>query len=108
MSGCYAGPQIAGVVGRSYVKRPSASPGTTSPTPSIVLAEELDCSLGLGHCETMAATPGFIHLRAHSAYSLLEGALPVKGMAKLAKKDSQPALAITDRNNLFGALEFAE
>ena len=53
-------------------------------------------------------TPGFIHLHLHSAYSLLEGALPVKGLAKLAAADSQPALAITDRNNLFGALEFSE
>ena len=52
--------------------------------------------------------PGFIHLRVHSAYSLLEGALPVKALAKLAAKDAQPALAITDRNNLFGALEIAE
>ncbi len=52
--------------------------------------------------------PGFIHLRMHTAYSLLEGALLVKAVAKLAKKDAQPALAITDRNNLFGALEFAE
>ncbi len=53
-------------------------------------------------------TPGFIHLHVHSAYSLLEGALPVKALAKLAAADSQPALAITDRNNLFGALEFSE
>jgi DNA polymerase-3 subunit alpha len=52
--------------------------------------------------------PGFIHLHVHSAYSLLEGALPVKGLAKLASADGQPALAITDRNNLFGALEFSE
>jgi DNA polymerase-3 subunit alpha len=52
--------------------------------------------------------PGFIHLHVHSAYSLLEGALPVKALAKLAAKDAQPALAITDRNNLFGALEFSE
>jgi DNA polymerase III subunit alpha len=57
---------------------------------------------------TAKSGPGFIHLRTHTAYSLLEGALPVKGIAKLAKKDGQPALAITDRNNLFGALEFAE
>jgi DNA polymerase-3 subunit alpha len=57
----------------------------------------------------MTATgPGFIHLRVHSAYSLLEGALPVKLLAKLAAKDAQPALAVTDRNNLFGALETAE
>ncbi len=52
--------------------------------------------------------PGFIHLHVHSAYSLLEGALPVKGLAKLAAADDQPAIAITDRNNLFGALEFSE
>ena len=57
---------------------------------------------------TAKSGPGFIHLRTHTAYSLLEGALPVKGIAKLARKDAQPALAITDRNNLFGALEFAE
>jgi DNA polymerase-3 subunit alpha len=53
-------------------------------------------------------TPSFIHLHVHSAYSLLEGALPVKALAKLAAADGQPALAITDRNNLFGALEFSE
>jgi DNA polymerase-3 subunit alpha len=56
----------------------------------------------------MGVTPGYIHLRVHSAYSLLEGALPVKLLAKLAAKDKQPALAITDRNNLFGALEASE
>jgi DNA polymerase III subunit alpha len=52
--------------------------------------------------------PGFIHLRAHSAYSLLEGAMPVARLVDLAVADAQPALAITDRNNLFGALEFSE
>ena len=52
--------------------------------------------------------PAFIHLHVHSAYSLLEGALPVKALAKLAEADGAPALAITDRNNLFGALEFSE
>ncbi len=52
--------------------------------------------------------PSFIHLHVHSAYSLLEGALPVKALAKMAAADAQPALAITDRNNLFGALEFSE
>jgi DNA polymerase III subunit alpha len=50
----------------------------------------------------------FVHLRSHSAYSLLEGALPVGKMIELAKKDGQPALAICDTNNLFGALEFSE
>src|SRR5437762_13824302 len=50
----------------------------------------------------------FIHLHTHSAYSLSEGALPIKRMAKLAKEAGMPALAITDSGNLFGALEFSE
>ena len=54
------------------------------------------------------ATPTFIHLRNHSSYSLSEGALPIKKLAGLAKDAKMPALAITDSNNLFGALEFSE
>lgn len=52
--------------------------------------------------------PKFIHLRTHSAYSLLEGALPIKTLTQVALASQMPALAVTDRNNLFGALEFAE
>src|SRR6185312_10686915 len=52
--------------------------------------------------------PGFIHLHVHSAYSLLEGALPLPKLLELAKDDHQPALGIADTNNLFGALEFSE
>jgi DNA polymerase-3 subunit alpha len=55
-----------------------------------------------------AADQPFIHLRSHSAYSLLEGALQVPKLIALAKADGQPAVAITDTNNLFGALEFSE
>jgi DNA polymerase III subunit alpha len=55
-----------------------------------------------------AATPGFVHLHVHSAYSLLEGALTIARLAELAKKDRQPALALTDTDNMFGALEFSE
>jgi DNA polymerase-3 subunit alpha len=50
----------------------------------------------------------FIHLRTHSAYSLSEGALPIKLLGKLAVDNKMPALAITDTGNLFGALEFAD
>jgi len=56
---------------------------------------------------TRAPGPGFVHLRVHSALSLLEGALPIKKLLDLAKADDQPALAITDTGNLFGAQEFA-
>jgi DNA polymerase-3 subunit alpha len=62
----------------------------------------------------------FIHLRVHSSYSLAEGAIKVvedkaKDGAKAARKDliklclqnDMPAVALTDKGNLFGALEFA-
>lgn len=51
--------------------------------------------------------PRFVNLHVHSAYSLLEGALPVKTVLSSAIKDQQPAIAITDTNNLFSALEFS-
>jgi DNA polymerase III subunit alpha len=54
------------------------------------------------------ADPGFVHLHVHSSYSLLEGALPIARLAELAKADRQPALALTDTDNMFGALEFSE
>ena len=49
----------------------------------------------------------FIHLRCHSAYSLLEGAVTVKKLIGLAQKHQMPALGLTDTQNLFGALEFS-
>ena len=51
---------------------------------------------------------GFVHLHVHSSFSLLAGALRVDELKKLALKDQMPALALTDTNNLFGALEFSE
>ena len=51
---------------------------------------------------------GFIHTHVHSAYSLREGAISVETLVKHAKADDAPAIAITDTNNLFGALEFSE
>ena len=49
----------------------------------------------------------FIHLHTHSAYSLAEGAIQTKDLVKLCAKEGMPALAVTDTNNMFGALEFA-
>jgi DNA polymerase-3 subunit alpha len=54
------------------------------------------------------AEPGFVHLHVHSSFSLLEGALTIAKLADLAKADRQPALALTDTHNMFGALEFSE
>ena len=52
--------------------------------------------------------PRFIHLRVHTAYSLLEGAIHAKKLPGLAAEMEMPAIAICDSNNLFGALEFSE
>jgi len=52
--------------------------------------------------------PAFVHLRVHSAYSLLEGALKIDKIIAYAQRYGAPAMAITDSNNLFGALEFSQ
>lgn len=49
----------------------------------------------------------FIHLHVHSAYSLAEGAIPVKTLVKKCAYMGMPAIAITDSSNLFGAMEFS-
>jgi DNA polymerase III subunit alpha len=50
----------------------------------------------------------FVHLKVHSAYSLLEGALQIANLGQLADAAGSPAIGLTDTNNMFGALEFAE
>ena len=49
----------------------------------------------------------FVHLRVHSAYSLSAGAIKIKELYGLCKKQEMPAVAVTDAGNLFGALEFS-
>ena len=55
----------------------------------------------------MTSLPKFIHLRLHTEYSLLEGAIKVKKLPSLCRDMSMPAVAVTDTNNLFAALEFS-
>ena len=55
----------------------------------------------------MSNAPRFIHLRVHTEHSLLEGAVPVKDLIKLCVAASMPAVAVTDTNNMFAALEFS-
>jgi DNA polymerase-3 subunit alpha len=50
---------------------------------------------------------GFVHLRVRSAYSLLEGAIKADAVVALAVANDMPAVGLTDRANLFGALEFS-
>ncbi|HEY0213404.1 MAG TPA: DNA polymerase III subunit alpha [Paenirhodobacter sp.] len=51
--------------------------------------------------------PRFIHLRVHSEYSLLEGAVHAKQIIKLCDKAKMPAVALTDTNVMFGVFEFS-
>ena len=54
----------------------------------------------------MAFAP-FVPLRVFSSYTMLEGAIEPKHIAKLAKERGFPAIAICDRNGLYGTVAFA-
>ena len=56
----------------------------------------------------MANNAAFIHLRCHSAYSLLEGGIKIPKLIALTKENNMPAVGLVDTGNLFGALEFSE
>ncbi len=51
-------------------------------------------------------TPNFVHLRLHSEYSVVDGTVRLDDVLTRAKADQMPALALTDLNNLFGAIKF--
>ncbi len=51
--------------------------------------------------------PGFVHLRTHTPFSLLEGAVKILDLVKLCAEQNMPAMAITDTGNMFGVLEFS-
>jgi len=55
--------------------------------------------------ETRVIAASFVHLHLHSAYSLSEGAIPVSRLKDLCLEAAMPAAAVTDTNNLYGALE---
>ena len=50
----------------------------------------------------------FNHLKIHTHYSICEGALKISNFAMHCKENKIQSAAITDSNNLFGALEFSE
>ncbi len=47
----------------------------------------------------------FVHLRLHTEFSVIDSTCRIDEVVKAAAKDRQPALAITDLSNLFGALK---
>ena len=48
----------------------------------------------------------FVHLRCHSEYSLLDSTIHIKPLIERVKEFDQPAIALTDHNVLYGAVEF--
>ncbi len=69
--------------------------------------QTLDVAARLTYSAHMPSTPRFIHLRTHTEYSLLEGALRLKKLPDLCQRHQMPALALTDTNNMFAALEYS-
>lgn len=56
--------------------------------------------------QTHPVAPSFVHLRCHSEYSIVDGIVRIDDYVKHAANDRMPALALTDLNNLFGAIKF--
>ena len=52
------------------------------------------------------SSPPFVHLHVHSEYSLLDGACHLDDLCQRAVELGQPAIALTDHGNLFGAVDF--
>src|SRR6266705_1257329 len=48
----------------------------------------------------------FVHLHCHTEYSLLDGANKVDKLFERIKSLKQPAVAMTDHGNMFGAVDF--
>ncbi|MEJ6022703.1 DNA polymerase III subunit alpha [Ramlibacter sp. PS4R-6] len=48
----------------------------------------------------------FVHLRLHTEFSIADGTNRIDEIVKAAQADHQPALAVTDLNNLYGAIKF--
>src|ERR1700745_3966453 len=48
----------------------------------------------------------FVHLHLHTDYSLLDGAIQIKALAKRLAELQMPACAMTDHGNMFGAISF--
>jgi DNA polymerase-3 subunit alpha len=52
------------------------------------------------------SSPGFVHLRLHSEYSIADGTLRIDDAVAAAAADRMPALALTDLSNQFGLIKF--
>tara|TARA_B100000953_G_scaffold113609_1_gene93496 strand:- start:312 stop:3770 length:3459 start_codon:yes stop_codon:yes gene_type:complete len=49
---------------------------------------------------------GFIHLNLHTEYSLVDGLIKINDLATMAANKNMPAVAVTEKNNVFSAVKF--
>lgn len=72
-----------------------------------MVMQEAGVPAGVPHSLQQAPQgPGFVHLRVHSEYSIVDGLVRIDDVVKAAAKDRQVALAVTDLSNLFGMVKF--
>ncbi len=50
--------------------------------------------------------PGFVHLRVHTDYSLVDGTVRIPPLMEALAAESMPAVALTDQSNLFAMVKF--
>ena len=58
------------------------------------------------HDNADAGLADFVHLALHSEFSITDGLIKVKELAARARELNMPAVALTDRTNLFGLVKF--
>ena len=58
------------------------------------------------HGQAAAGLADFVHLAVHSEFSITDGLVKVKELAARARELNMPAVALTDRTNLFGLVKF--
>ena len=79
---------------------------------SSVLAVENGCLGAFRNCGSMpivrVVTSPYVPLRVFSSFTMLEGAMEPKTIAAQAEKLGFPAVALTDRNGLYGAMPFSD
>jgi DNA polymerase-3 subunit alpha len=72
----------------------------------MVAFSAIAAGLAAGATSLQSGRMSFVHLRTHTEYSVVDSTLRVSDAVAAAAKDAQPALAITDLGNLFGAVKF--
>lgn len=60
----------------------------------------------IGDTEEVLSDGVFVHLHAHSQFSVLQATPDIKAMVSKAKSLGMPALALTDLGNMYGAFKF--